>query len=62
MVSDILIEVFRFILIEKSGKFRVNRDKQYRHSSPSIVISILIYYSVWGIVYLFTGIPEPLYR
>lgn len=46
----------------KSGKFHVNKNKQYKHSSPCIVISFLIYCPVWGIVYLFTGIPEPPFR
>ena len=46
----------------KSGKFHVNKNKQYKHSSPCIVISFSIYCPVWGIVYLFTGIPEPPFR
>ena len=62
--GDILFsESVSLILVPKSGKFQANKDRQYKHSSPCIAYIVPVYnYSVWGIVYLFAGIPEPLLR
>ena len=47
--------------MEKSGKFQANKDGHVllHHACH---ISTDIYCMVWGLVYLFAGIPEPLHR
>ena len=63
--GDILFsESVSLILVPKSGTFQANRDRQYRTFITVYSFCIGSRYgdcSVWGIVYLFAGIPEPRY-
>ena len=64
MATYLFSESVSLILVPKSGTFQANRDRQYRTFITVYSFCIGSRYgdcSVWGIVYLFAGIPEPRY-
>ena len=64
MATYLFSESVSLILVPISGKFQANRDRQYRTFITVYSFCIGSRYgdcSVWGIVYLFAGIPEPRY-